>query len=468
MSVRGIAYALNAAADFAALRPNVSWWYNWHHSSDLTARVTGMEFVPMLWNFDFSHDEIVSSIHKHSSQYLLVLNEPNFYDQANILPAAAAAEWPRYEAVAAETGVRLVGPNMNWGTMQGYGDPTIWLDEFVAAYNASHGRWPQMDYIGLHWYDYGLSWMLDSLSKYGRQIWVTEFSNWHTEEAWTIDTPAKQSAEVEDMVGTCETRPDVFRYAWFTGRWPDDDHFVSLFDAEPGALSLVGQTYVAQPSVAHPPPPPASPPTPSPPPLPPAPAPPAPLPPMCQFQHGMVDHARLSTASASAGAMQPASNAVDGNDATRWESAHSSCYGDGCFEQYIEVDLGTERPLCEVNILWEAAAASAYELQTRSDGGSWTTLRTIDDGASSGTHTTVSGLPFGSVARYLRVVCLQRALHPHYGYSIYTLQVLGRAASPSPPHLSPPSPLPPFAPPQPPPRLPAPGTPQAPPPDASC
>ena len=38
-----------------------------------------------------------------------------------------------------------------------------------------------------------------------------------------------------DMVATCESRADVFRYAWFTGRWRNDVHFTSLLGT-PGQL----------------------------------------------------------------------------------------------------------------------------------------------------------------------------------------------------------------------------------------
>ena len=150
--------------------------------------------------------------------------------------------------------------------------------------------------------------------------------------------------------------------------------------------------------------------------------------PTCQFQDGMVDHALQRNATASPFSLQEASNAIDGDDRTRWESGHSRCGTKECFEQYIEVDLGSMQTLCAVSILWHSAFASLYELQTSRDGATWTTVRTVDDSFSSGTHFTTSGLPIGTTAHYLRVYCLQRALHPKYGYSIFTLQILGAAA----------------------------------------
>jgi hypothetical protein len=67
---RGVAYALTDSDDFDALATGVAWWYNWHHSSSFAANYRGMEFVPMLWNFNFDKDTITASIAKHGSEYM--------------------------------------------------------------------------------------------------------------------------------------------------------------------------------------------------------------------------------------------------------------------------------------------------------------------------------------------------------------------------------------------------------------
>jgi hypothetical protein len=122
---RGIAFDLATPADLAAVSPGVSWWYNWspqpHRDvpTDFRARY-GMDFIPMLWNGDFNAASIESILKANPHiQYLLLLNEPNLTDQANMSPQDAARLWPRYESVAANTGVKLVGPAMSWGTLQG-------------------------------------------------------------------------------------------------------------------------------------------------------------------------------------------------------------------------------------------------------------------------------------------------------------------------------------------------------------
>jgi hypothetical protein len=181
-------------------------------------------------------------------KYLLVLNEPNLSDQANLTPAQAAALWPRFEKIAADTGVKIVGPAITWGTMPGYADPVAWLDAFYAAYRAANGnRDPQIDHLAFHWYDYGLAGQLDRLKKYGKPFWVTEFANWHSQDDGAqIDSIARQKAQMADMVAVCEGRADVVRYAWFTGRWNKDLHFTSVL-AQPGTPTELGSHYLALP-----------------------------------------------------------------------------------------------------------------------------------------------------------------------------------------------------------------------------
>jgi hypothetical protein len=251
---RGVAYDFASSADLATVSTGVSWWYDWGTRpnaavpTDYLSRF-GMEFVPMLWNGNFDAAAVEAWLQAHPEvHHLLVLNEPNLTDQANLSPDAAAQLWPQYEAVAAHTGVQLVGPAITWGTMSGYSDPVTWLDAFYAAYRDAHGgRDPQIDALAFHWYDYGLGGQLDRLAKYGKPFWVTEFANWHSQnDGAQIDTLAKQEAQLADMVATCESRADVQRYAWFTGRLTNDPHFDSLLAGD-GALTDLGQLYLSQP-----------------------------------------------------------------------------------------------------------------------------------------------------------------------------------------------------------------------------
>ncbi|CAM3239457.1 hypothetical protein BZK31_12715 [Pseudomonas floridensis] len=252
---RGVAYDVASSADLSALAPGVSWWYNWSPrphdriASYDYASLYDVDFIPMVWNANLDDGQLKLYLLAHPSiRYLLVINEPNLVDQANLTPQAVAQFWPRLEQIAAQTGVKLVGPAMNWGTMTGYGDPVAWLDAFYAAYaSANHGRDPQIDYLAFHWYDYGMASMLDRLSRYGKPFWVTEFANWHTlDDGLQIDSLEKQKQQMAEMVAVLERRADVFRYAWFTGRMAPDPHFSSLLDDE-GRLTELGQYYLSLP-----------------------------------------------------------------------------------------------------------------------------------------------------------------------------------------------------------------------------
>ncbi len=258
---RGIAYDLSNSADMQALAPGVSWWYNWSSSPNSGVpsnylSAYSMDYYPMLWNFSFNKSSVESFILAHPEiKYLLVLNEPNVSGQAACVsgqpycsPSQAASQWPMYEAVAADTGVQIVGPQITWGTEPNYTDPVVWMDAFYAAYEAANGgRAPRIDYIGFHWYDYGLDSQLTRLTKYGKPFWVTEFANWHSQtDGAQIDTLAKQETQMQEMVNVCETRADVFRYAWFTGRVSPDPHYSSLLAAQ-GQLTGLGQLYLTLP-----------------------------------------------------------------------------------------------------------------------------------------------------------------------------------------------------------------------------
>lgn len=103
-------------------------------------------------------------------------------------------------------------------------------------------------------------------------------------------------------------------------------------------------------------------------------------------------------------------NAVDGDRTTRWSSAASD-------DQWIAVDLGKEAYVNSVNIVWENAYASLYDVQTSADGKQWTTVKTVAGGG--GVEQTI----VGASARHIRIACRSRATT--YGYSMWELQVLG-------------------------------------------
>ncbi|MDY7087361.1 MAG: PQQ-dependent sugar dehydrogenase [Actinomycetota bacterium] len=121
---------------------------------------------------------------------------------------------------------------------------------------------------------------------------------------------------------------------------------------------------------------------------------------------------RTATASSVENATFPASNAVDASTTTRWSSAHSD-------PQWIQVDLGSMRTVNRVRLQWETAYASAYQIQTSTNGTAWTTVRSVTGG--NGGEDDNTGL--NAQARYVRINGTTRATV--WGYSLYNFEVYG-------------------------------------------
>ncbi|HEY8733490.1 MAG TPA: discoidin domain-containing protein, partial [Puia sp.] len=125
---------------------------------------------------------------------------------------------------------------------------------------------------------------------------------------------------------------------------------------------------------------------------------------------------RPATASSVENAGLAASNAFDGNLLTRWGSAFTDT-------EYIYVDLGSDYPLCEVYLDWEAAYGKDFTIDISTDAITWTTAATITGNTSLTNTIAVSG-----TGRYVRMNGIARGTG--YGYSIHEFQVY--SADPNP------------------------------------
>jgi hypothetical protein len=119
---------------------------------------------------------------------------------------------------------------------------------------------------------------------------------------------------------------------------------------------------------------------------------------------------KTATASSTENAGTPASAAVDGNTGTRWSSAFSD-------PQWLEVDLGSSQSICGVNLNWETAYATAFQVQTSTDNVNWTPIFSTTTG--TGGTQNLTGLT--GTGRYIRMNGTVRATQ--YGYSIWEFQV---------------------------------------------
>ncbi|TVZ03240.1 coagulation factor 5/8 type domain-containing protein [Trebonia kvetii] len=116
-----------------------------------------------------------------------------------------------------------------------------------------------------------------------------------------------------------------------------------------------------------------------------------------------------ATASSLENASFPASAAVDGNTGTRWSSAFSD-------PQWLQVDLGASQTICEVTLNWEAAYATAFQIQASPDGTTWTTIYSTTTGTGGNQTLSVNG-----TGRYVRMYGTARATP--YGYSLWEFGV---------------------------------------------
>src|SRR5689334_1329827 len=75
----------------------------------------------------------------------------------------------------------------------------------------------------------------------------------------------------------------------------------------------------------------------------------------CGTTNAALNHPASASSTENAGT--PASAAFDGSTTTRWSSAFSD-------PQWLQVDLGGTATVCQVRLTWEAAFATAFQLQT--------------------------------------------------------------------------------------------------------
>jgi len=107
----------------------------------------------------------------------------------------------------------------------------------------------------------------------------------------------------------------------------------------------------------------------------------------------------------------PASNATDGNLASRW----SSQLLEG---QWIYVDLGSVFTIRQVVLRWEAAYGRGYKIQVSNDASAWSDVYTTTTG-DGGVDSITLGAPVS--CRYVRMLGTQRGTS--YGYSLWEFEI---------------------------------------------
>ena len=239
---RGIAWPLEVKQD----SPNIfaggkiTWIYNWspHRTS-----VSGLEFIPMLWNAKNGNDAKRFRSQARGSKVVLGFNEPERGDQANMSPVEAAQAWKRYIEPLRREGTRLGSPGIA-STDEGLN----WLKQFLNELNKVGGR---IDFLAVHWYGRGvdnfINWITRVRQETGNRypVWVTEYAC----TSWNSDQPVSQQ-EVNEFMKQSVQRLDtidwVERYAWFGAQRHLEAAIgsgIALIGSN-GQLSPLGRSYV--------------------------------------------------------------------------------------------------------------------------------------------------------------------------------------------------------------------------------
>ncbi|MGL1904381.1 MAG: S8 family serine peptidase, partial [Fibrobacterales bacterium] len=119
----------------------------------------------------------------------------------------------------------------------------------------------------------------------------------------------------------------------------------------------------------------------------------------------------------------PASHATDGDATTRWSSDFSD-------PQWVMIDLAGAFDIHRVVLNWETAAARVYTVQVSSDGSSWTTIHTENNGNGGVDAINASA----TNVTHIRMHGTQRTTE--WGYSLFSFEVFGIPHIQEPPVLT--------------------------------
>ena len=216
-----------------------TWFYSWSTKFETTPE---MDYVPMFWG-NATQESVSAVVAKSRTNHVLAFNEPDGEDQSNLTVEKALE---RYPAIL-RTGLRVGSPACRESQWKN------WLADFMAGC-AERGY--RVDFIAIHWYDWG-NWGstqnlspedIDAMVKrfknnidncyamYKLPIWITEF-NANKNRLTDI-----QIRFLEKAIPMLEAHPHVERYAYFQPNGGNGDFLKG------DALTDVARAYDCMPS----------------------------------------------------------------------------------------------------------------------------------------------------------------------------------------------------------------------------
>jgi hypothetical protein len=221
----------------------ISWSYIWYPAPENFNMV--YEHVPMIWGKDYDPTSVAQLARAHPGSYWLIWNEPDYWQQANIAPAAAAQIYRTLRPLiknADPTAKLIVGGVFNLNVS--------WLDQFRNEYYRQYNDWPVVEgwhvhhYVGRDNYDINtwraqLTAVHDWMTRIGSsaELWLTEFG--------CLNSDAVAAQVMQDQVPWLEAQPWLNRYAWYAAyaSGPGCPGCTgSLFNSD-GSLTNLGQLY---------------------------------------------------------------------------------------------------------------------------------------------------------------------------------------------------------------------------------
>ena len=199
---------------------NPSWHYSWNHSV-LEEHPEGLEFVPQFWGKNSVTLENVRMLKPFilsgKVKYIIGFNEPELESQANMSLEEAIQKWIELETFLKSEDlfdkVELVSPAVAFNYEN-------WLIPFL---DQALELGLKIDYIALHGYteNYEVNAYLNrlnnrfaTLERYGKQIWLKEFSVRSIGNE--TNTPDNVLTFMQAVLPELENYDWIFRYAWFS------------------------------------------------------------------------------------------------------------------------------------------------------------------------------------------------------------------------------------------------------------
>ena len=236
---RGIAVNSNmSAADFQALAPGASWFYDWGINNWTVPSGVAMSYIPMVWSDYSGYQSAISSYLAAGNRpwRVFAINEPNNTGQANMTPAATATAFEQVQAICNPYNIPVICPHMATGSQE----------SFLATFLSDCGS-TQPAGMATHSYaGYGdlTYWTGLMHSDFPTQtVWVTEFNP--SGISGGISSSAQVLANLIPSVDYCERTPWIEGYSWFMSRI-NGDPYDSLLSSS-GVLTAAGQAYVQMP-----------------------------------------------------------------------------------------------------------------------------------------------------------------------------------------------------------------------------